>query len=309
MRADLPTLAMRASLLVAVLMLVGKLTAYLITGSTAILSDAAESVVHILATAIAAMSLWYARQPADRQHPYGHGKIAHFSAGFEGALILTAALYIVFEGVQALIVGPELRSLDVGLAITAALALINLALGLTLVHVGRTHNLLVLVANGQHVLTDMWTSIAVVIGVGIVWFTGILWLDPAIAIAAGLNIMWTAIGLIRRALAGLFDAADPESTRRILECLDRAKAEGLIADYHQLRHRAADALRWVEVHMLVDGAMSIDEAHRRVTQVEESINALFPGTVHLTTHIEPAAHDQHHPGGHPELPDPLDSGR
>jgi cation diffusion facilitator family transporter len=163
------------------------------------------------------------------------------------------------------------------------------------------------VANGKHVLTDMWTSLAVLVGVAVVWLTELVWLDPLVAIAAGLNIIFSAVGLIRRSYGGLLDEADPAMTRRIVECLESAKREGSIIDYHQLRHREADAVLWVELHMLLPCDLTVERAHLRVTEVEHSIQQLFPGlSVRLTTHIEPTSHTQHHPGDHSEVPDPLD---
>ncbi|MBI5091643.1 MAG: cation transporter [Candidatus Hydrogenedentes bacterium] len=301
---------MRVSLGIAVLMLVGKLTAFFITGSTAILSDAAESVVHIVATSYAAFSLWYARRPANERHPYGHGKIAFFSAGFEGALILSAAIFIVYEGALALIRGPQLKELGMGILITGGLGLINLALGMSLVYLGKKRNELILVANGKHTLTDMWTSAAVVGGVTIVWVTiqahrPMLWLDPAIAIAAGLNIMYTAGSLIYRSCRGLLDEADPANTKLILETLEAATREGRISGFHHLRHRHSNDTMFVEVHMLVPGELTTTDAHNRVTQIEETIRNLFSEyQMYVTTHVEPTLHDQGHPGGHPGLRDP-----
>ncbi|MFA6240228.1 MAG: cation diffusion facilitator family transporter [Candidatus Hydrogenedentales bacterium] len=309
MKTDMQTAAMRSSLLIAVLMLVGKLTAYFITGSTAILSDAAESVVHIVATGYAAFSLWYSQLPPNKRHPYGHGKIAFFSAGFEGALILSASLFIIYQGIWALIEGPELRQLGMGIVITGALGLLNLVLGLSLVWIGRRKNALILVANGRHTLTDMWTSLAVVAGVTIVWATiqvgrPMLWLDPAVAIAAGVNIMFTAGILIYRSCRGLLDEADAWHTRQILDTLENAVRERRIRGFHHLRHRQTDNTMWVEVHMLVPGETTTTEAHRQVTQIEESIVALFSNChVHVTTHVEPVLHDADHPGGHPDLMD------
>ncbi|MCP4638888.1 MAG: cation transporter [bacterium] len=296
---------MGLSLSVAVLMLVGKLGAYWLTGSAAILSDAAESVVHIVATGIATASLWFARQEACEKHPYGHGKVAYFSAGFEGALILTAAIFIFFSSTRALIEGPELRELSTGLVITFVLATVNLALGLFLVHVGKRTNSLVLVANGKHVLTDMWTSYGVVAGVAIVWLTGYTWLDPVVAIVMGLNITWTSIRLIYRSFGGLIDAADPSKTEALLACLDRAQSEGHMQGYHQLRHRQSDNTMWVEVHLLLPEDMEVKRAHRSATAVEDLIRAAFPGFhVFVTTHLEPSGHASAHPDGHPGIEDP-----
>ncbi len=299
---------MTASLLVSFLMLGGKMTAYFITGSAAIFSDAIESVVHLFATGFAGFSLWYAVRPPDPGHPYGHGKIAYFSAGFEGGLILIAALSILYSAVLDLIRGPELRQLNVGLWIIAGLTAVNLALGLSLVYVGRKHNSLVLVSNGQHVLTDMWTSLGVVVGVGLVEVTGFVWLDPVVAIIVALNILWTAFRLVRRAVSGLMEAADPADTETILEALDEAVREGLISGYHQVRHRRVNDQLWIECHLLFPETMSITEAHRRSHTVEDNLARRFAdGEIVFTAHLEPESHETGLPGGHTEPVDPLRS--
>jgi len=298
--------AMAASVGVAILMLGGKLYAYFLTGSKAIFSDAAESVVHIAATGVAAFSLWYSRQPADRSHLYGHGKIGYFSAGFEGAFILAAAGAILYEAIEALVVGPELQRLGMGLLITGGLGLVNLVLGLTLVAVGRRHNSIILEANGRHVLTDMWTSVAVVGGVAVVWLTGVVWLDPVVAMAAALHILWSAVGLMRRAYDGLLDRADPGVTDQVLACLTRARDEGRIRGFHQVRQRITNDEVWIEAHLLLPGELPTTEAHARVTRVEEAIRERIPDrVVHITTHVEPADHETAHPGGHAGVEDPL----
>lgn len=299
MKTDMQKWAMAASLAVAVLMLVGKLFAAYISGSKAILSDAAESVIHILATGVAALSLWYSRQPASKQHPYGHGKIAFFSAGFEGALILSAAIYIIVISIQALVTGVHLHHLGESLLITAFLAAVNLALGLFLIATGKRTNSLILIANGNHVLTDMWTSLGVLGGVAIVWATGLEWLDPIVAMAAGINILFVAVTLIGQAFRGLLDEADPSTTEKILTCLNQAVDEKLIAGFHQLRHRRSDDIIWIELHMLLPGDIILRDAHHAATQVEDRIEALFPDCqVHLTTHLEPMRHHIAHPEGH-----------
>ena len=299
-------LAMRASLAVAVLMLVGKLWAYGLTGSTAILSDALESVVHLGATAMAGFSLWYAARPPDPSHPYGHGKIAYFSSGVEGALILVAAVGIVWTGVVDLVRGPEVQQLGLGLLITAVLGLVNLVLGLTLVRVGRRTNALVLVSNGHHVLTDMWTSVGVLVGVGLVWLTGAVWLDPVVAILLGLNIVWTSGSLMREAYSGLMETADPETTERVLDVLDEAVAAGLIDGHHHVRHRRVNDQIWIEQHLLLPDALRLDEAHERATAVELRQRALFPESrVQLTSHLEPRSHDHPEDAPHDDVSDSL----
>ncbi|MEP0548206.1 MAG: cation diffusion facilitator family transporter [Rhodothermales bacterium] len=293
---DQRKLAMTASLGVAVLMLVGKLAAFFITGSTAILSDALESVIHLFATGIAAVSLWYAAQPPDPAHPYGHGKIAYFSSAFEGLLIAVAAVAIIVTAADALITGPELQQLGVGLLITAVLAGINAVLGIGLIRVGKRHNAIVLVANGQHVLTDMWTSLGVLVGLGLVWVTDILWLDPVVAILVGANIIWTSVRLLRRSYEGLMEKVEAGDTAQIVERLHEAEVRGTVMGWHQLRHRRVNDQVWVEVHLLFPPALSITEAHARATSVETAIRSLFPkDDVLVTSHLEPDTHEHHHP--------------
>lgn len=290
--------AMAASLSVAVVMLVGKLVAFQLTGSAAIFSDAIESVVHLFATAIAGFSLWYAAQPPDASHPYGHGKIAYFSSGLEGALILVAAVAIGYEAITDLIEGPELENLGTGLLITAALGLVNLVLGLALIRIGRRTNALVLVANGHHVLTDMWTSLGVLVGVGLVYVTGIEWLDPVVALVVGTNIVWTSGQLMRAAYGGLMERADADETERVTALLAEAVDEGLIEGHHHVRHRRVNDQVWLEQHLLLPDMLRLDEAHERASLVEARQRALFPESrVQITSHLEPSSH--RHPEGAP----------
>lgn len=304
--------AMTLSLAVAVVMLVGKLVASFITGSAAIFSDAAESVIHIAATGIAAYSLWASTRPADRDHPYGHGKFAYFSAGVEGGLILAAALSILYLGVRGLILGPELHRLGTGLVIIAGLALVNLALGLFLIHTGKRHNALVLVANGQHVLTDVWTSGAIVVGVALVHFTGLTWLDPVAAIVAGLNILWTATHLLRQFFEGMLEKVEPHETQRLMTGLHRMVADGLLNAFHQLRHRRVGDEVWIDLHLMFPGDLTLTAAHERACEVEERLRGMFPGDrVYVNSHLEPAdhGHDRAHPDGHAAQTDALDPER
>ena len=299
--------AMRASLLVAVLMLVGKLWAYSITGSTAIFSDALESVVHLGATAMAAFSLWYASRPPDLDHPYGHGKIAYFSSGVEGALILVAAVAIVYEAVRALVEGPEIQSLGLGLLITALLGLVNLVLGLALVRIGKRTNALVLVANGHHVLTDMWTSLGVLVGIGLVWLTDLVWLDPVVALAMGLNILWTSGRLMREAYGGLMERVDGDESARVLDVLSESQGEGLISGYHHVRHRRVNDQIWLEQHLLMPDDLMLEVAHRQASQVEARQRALFPESqVQITSHLEPVSHEHGEGVPHDAVDDPVD---
>jgi len=292
---------MIASLLVSFLMLGGKMTAYTMTGSAAILSDALESVIHLLATGFAAFSLWYSVQPPDEQHPYGHGKIAYFSSGFEGGLIFIAALSILYTATTDLIYGSELHNISAGLWITGGLAFVNLLLGWALVQTGKKQNSVVLIANGQHVWTDMWTSVGVIIGLILVSVTGILWLDPVVAIILALNILWMATKLVKNAVHGLMEAADPVETEKITDLLDRAVRDQTISGFHQLRHRRVNDSIWIEYHLLFPLEDSISEAHEKSHGVEEDLHHLFSNDhVVVTAHLEPIEHDEAHPHSHHE---------
>ena len=306
---DLRRRVMLASLLVALLMLGGKMTAYFITGSAAIFSDAMESVIHIFATGFAAFSLWYSDRPADIDHPYGHGKVAYFSSGFEGGLIMVAALTIIYAAVVDLVQGPVLDQLGVGLWITFGLSLVNLILGTTLVRVGKRHNSIVLISNGRHVLTDMWTSVGVVGGLFLVWLTDVLWLDPIVAILVALNILMTAGRLMRQSVSGLMEYADPAESRRLIGVLNAAIATGTISGYHQLRHRRVDNQVWVEYHLLFPDEISVKEAHSLSHDVENTVHELFAGdVVVVTAHLEPERHDDAHKGAVQEPGDALSAG-
>ena len=287
--------AMNLSLGVGLLMFVMKMGAYLLTGSAAILSDAAESVVHVAAVLFAAYSLRLSYKPADASHLYGHAKISFFSAGFEGAMIILAALYIIYESLHKWRAGLQLENLGAGTALTAAAAAINGGLGGYLVWVGRRKSSFILTANGKHVLTDCWTSLAVLVGLGLVLTTGWLPFDPLCGIVMACNILWSGAGLIRSAFVGLMDQADPEAQARLTELLEReTRQHGL--SYHQLRHRNLGDAHWVEVHLLFPEGVSLVDAHRTATSIEQVIEHALEPRAHVTTHLESAAdHAELHP--------------
>ena len=214
------------SLAVSVVLLGAKYVAYRLTGSTAILSDALESIVNVVAAVFALGGLLFAGRPADRNHPYGHGKIEFFSAAFEGGLIAFAAVLIIYEVVLSLLRGVEVRQLEAGLGIVLGAGLVNLLLGVFLVRTGRRHSSLTLVADGQHVLSDFWTSIGIVAGLVLVRVTGLAWLDPVVAALVALNLMWTGARLVRQAAGGLLDEEDTALLDRLLASYSRTWARG-----------------------------------------------------------------------------------
>jgi cation diffusion facilitator family transporter len=248
------------SLGVSVALLGAKYVAYQLTGSTAILSDALESIVNVVAAVFALGGLVFAGRPADRNHPYGHGKIEFFSAAFEGGLIAFAAALILWEAGHGLLYGVEVRRLEWGLAITLGAALVNLLLGLYLVRTGRRHASVTLKADGQHVLSDVWTSAGIVAGLLAVKATGLVWLDPLVAAAVALNLMWTGVRLVRQAAAGLLDEEDTGLLERLLETLQRHVGHGIIRIHH-LRAIRAGRYHHVDAHLVVPEFWSVDQAH------------------------------------------------
>lgn len=289
-----PLWPLQLSLAVGLGMLVMKTYAFAITSSSAIFSDAAESVVHNVAVGFALFSLWYASRPADREHQYGHDKIAFFSAGFEGGLIVLAGLYIIWEAAHSWWTGLELGNLGAGTWFTVAAFAINGGLGGFLVWRGRRTGSLIIEANGKHVLTDSWTSLGVIVGLLLTQWTGWMPFDPICAMLVATNILWSGFDLMRRSFGGLMDQADPAIDRRLRELLEKQAAHyGM--QFHNLRHRRAGEYVWVEVHLLFPDETPLWLAHAQATEIEDAIEAdLGPGT-RVSTHIEPAKdHDRVH---------------
>jgi cation diffusion facilitator family transporter len=248
------------SLVVAVVLLAAKYSAYRLTGSTAILSDALESIVNVVAAVFALGGLVFAGRPADRNHPYGHGKIEFFSAAFEGGLIAFAAVLIMYEVAQSLMRGVEVQQLEAGLGIVFAAGVVNLLLGLFLVRTGRRHSSLTLVADGQHVLSDFWTSLGIVAGLILVRVTGLPWVDPVVAALVALNLMWTGVRLVRRAAGGLLDEEDTALLGRLLGVLQPHVGQGVIRIHH-LRAIRAGRFHHVDAHLVVPEFWSVERAH------------------------------------------------
>jgi cation diffusion facilitator family transporter len=289
---------MRLSLLVGFFMLATKVFAYWITGSAAILSDAAESVVHVVAVSFAAYSLWLSLKPADRSHLYGHDKITFFSAGFEGAMIVLAAFYIIFVSIQKWIAGLKLENLGTGTVLVLVAGLINGGLGWYLVRVGKKRGSLILEADGKHVLTDCWTSLGVIIGLSLTLLTGWLPFDPIFAIFVAINILWTGGNLIRQSVGGLMDEVDSETEARILRVLREATEEAGI-QFHGLRHRNAGTRVWVEFHLLFPAGISLEAAHAKATRIEERIESELGSRAEVISHLETLEdHDQIHAREH-----------
>lgn len=286
-RAAVPDLSRHAWLSIgAGLVTLGlKTAAWRVTGSVGLLSDALESIVNVVAALAAFWALRVAATPPDEEHPHGHDKAEYFSSGFEGALIIVAALAIVAAAVPRLVAPRPLETVGVGLAVSAAASLINLAVGRRLIQLGKRHESITLEADGHHLLTDVWTSAGVIAGVALVSLTGFLRLDPLLAIGVALHILATGWQLVRRSGMGLLDTALPEAERAAIEAvLDRYRSEGAI--WHALRTRQSGARRFVSVHVLVPGRWTVKRGHDLLERVETELRQLAPRMAVLT-HLEP----------------------
>lgn len=279
-------IAMRWSLGIGLSMFFMKIYAYYITQSAAILSDAAESVVHVFAVAFAAYSLWLSTKPADKTHLYGHDRISFFSAGFEGAMIVMAAIYIIYESVLKWIHGLYLENIEAGTSFIIIATIVNGLLGWHLVRKGKKNNSIILVANGKHVLTDSWTSLGVIVGLILTMITGWMPFDPIVAIMVAINILWSGGKLMRQSIGGLMDEADPEVHNKITSILEKETSKNSII-FHDVRHRNAGNKLHIEFHLLFHKDLTIAEAHEKATLIEQAIAKSFTMITEITTHLEP----------------------
>ncbi len=285
---------MNVSLGVGVLMLASKWWAFLLTGSSVIFSDAAESVVHIVAVWFAWYALRVARQPPDAEHHYGHEKIGLISAAVEGGLICIAGIVIVVSSVQRLIQGVTLQQLDVGIAITAAAGCLNGVLGWYLVRSGKRNQSLVVEANGHHVLTDAWTSVGAVAGLLLALWTGWLEFDPLLAILFGANILREGTRLVSSSAKGLMDATDPQQEAAAIAALDVFAQQNGIT-FHRLRLRSTGAEVHVDFHLQFPDSMPINQAHSLATEAEAVVRkAVGTDKVDVISHLEPMSHPGEH---------------
>jgi len=284
----LPSALMRyawLSIATAVATILLKGVAWWITGSVGLLSDALESFVNLAGALMALAMLSLAAQPADDNHAYGHGKAEYFSSAFEGFLIAVAAALIAWQAIGRLLAPQPLEAVGVGLVVSVVASLLNFATARTLMGVGRKFRSITLEADAQHLMTDVITSVGVIVGVGLVWATGWLWLDPVIALAVAVNILWTGWHLMRRSTAGLMDVALPDGELQAIGAvLDRYRAQGL--EFHALRTRQAGTRAFVSLHVLVPGVWTVQQGHDWSERIEADIRSAVPHA-HVTTHLEP----------------------
>ncbi|MCE5205292.1 MAG: cation diffusion facilitator family transporter [Porphyromonadaceae bacterium] len=274
------------SIAAAIVTILLKFYAYHVTGSMGFLSDALESIVNLFAALFALIMLRVSQKPADDGHVFGHSKAEYFSSATEGALILIAAFSIIRSAVPRIIAPAPLENINTGLLFSLLASVVNLVVGLTLIMNGKKRKSLVLEADGRHLMTDVWTSVGVILGILIVKFTGWLIIDPIIAILVALNIIYTGFKLISRSASGLMDATIPaEDLEKVTLYLDSLKENEI--EYHSLLTRVAGQRKFISMHLLVPGEWSVKQGHDWADQVEETIIGLFDEPVTVSTHIEP----------------------
>jgi len=272
------------SIAAAIVTIALKGAAYLLTGSVGLLSDALESVVNLVGAMMALGMLTVAARPADKDHDFGHNKAEYFSSGVEGALILIAAIAIAVPAIGRLWSPVPIERIGLGLLVSVAASLVNLGVARALLAAGKAHHSITLEADAQHLLTDVWTSVGVIAGVGAVALTGWQRLDPLVALAVAVNIVWTGVRIVRQSVAGLMDTALPlgelDAVRR---ALDQHREHGV--EYHALRTRQSAARRFVSVHVLVPGTWTVQRGHQLLEAIDADIRRTVPNATVLT-HLE-----------------------
>jgi cation diffusion facilitator family transporter len=262
-----------------------KVLAYLLTGSVGLLSDALESLVNLVGALMALAMLTVAARPADEDHAYGHSKAEYFSSGVEGTLILVAAVSIGAAALQRLISPKPLEQVGLGLGVSVAASLINLTVALVLLRAARLHNSITLEANAHHLLTDVWTSVGVLGGVGVVALTGWTRLDPLVALVVAGNIVWSGVRIVRASVLGLMDTALPAEDQAAMQRVFNLHRQSGI-QFHALRTRQSGARRFISFHVLVPGRWTVRQGHKLLEQIEADMRQALPN-VTVFTHLEP----------------------
>lgn len=273
------------SIVAAVLTIALKTSAYLLSGSVGLLSDAMESGVNLVAAVVTLVALMIAARPPDETHNYGHDKAEYFSSGVEGTLILLAAFGIAYASIERLFNPQPLDQVGLGLAVSIIASIVNLVVAQVLLKAGKNHDSIALEADAHHLMTDVWTSAGVVVAVLAVMITGWQWLDPLFALAVAANILWSGIKLIKRSAWGLMDSAfDDETLTHVTSVLQKYETDGIT--WHGLRTRRSGARQFMSVHILVPGAWSVKRGHDLLERVEGDIRQVLPRVV-VVTHLEP----------------------
>ncbi|RYY57684.1 MAG: cation transporter [Chitinophagaceae bacterium] len=266
-----------------VLLLIVKFGAWYITSSVAILTDAWESIVNVMAGFIGLYSLYVAAKPRDADHPYGHGKAEFVSAAAEGSMISIAGVLIIYEAVRQLLHPAEIRRLDTGIWLVAGAGLVNFLVGHWCVRVGRRNNSLALVASGSHLKTDTYSTIGIIAGLMLIWFTGLIWIDGVVALVLGGFIVYTGYGILRRSLAGIMDEADEQIIGQLVTTLNGKRPENWV-DLHNLRVIKYGSILHIDCHLTVPWYLNVNEAHREIDHLSVLARQQFGESVELFVH-------------------------
>lgn len=277
---------MYLSIAAAVITIGLKFYAYHLTGSMGLFSDALESFVNLFAAVVALIMLNLSERPADEEHAFGHSKAEYFSSAIEGVLIVLAAASIIWSAIPRLLDPQPLENVSVGLLVSLGASLINLGVSLVLIKNGKKNHSLVLEADGKHLMTDVWTSVGVIAAIFLVKLTGLIILDPIIAILVALNIVWTGYVLVKRSANGLLDMAiTDEEQKKVTDYLEKLKSQQI--EYHSFMTRQAGQRKFISMHLLVPGAWTVQQGHDHCEEIENHIEDMFEVPVTVSTHLEP----------------------
>ncbi len=277
---------LRFTLIFSCILMAVKFTAYYLTGSNAILTDALESIINVIAGSFALYSMHYASKPQDRDHPYGHGKMEYLSAGFEGALILFAGLAIITKAGYAFFIPHEITSADTGTVLSAISGLCNFLMGYYLIQQGKKHNSALMVADGKHLVSDTVSSIGLVLGLIVIWLTGMFWLDNLMAVIFGAMILYTGFKLIRESVTSLLDEADQGKLEQVVEIISKNRKDKWI-DIHNLRALKYGSSLHVDCHITLPWYDSLEDSHAEVEEVEKLVANELQGEVEFFIHADP----------------------
>ena len=271
--------------IVSVLLLVVKFTAYFLTHSVAILTDALESIANVVAGFLGLYSLILSAKPRDADHPYGHGKVEFLSAALEGSMIALAAVLILYKAIANLITPHPISELDWGLLLITATAITNYVMGWLCVRTGKKNSSIALVASGRHLLSDTYTTIAIIAGLGLIYITNIQWIDSIVAILMSCFILYTAYKIIRSSIAGIMDESDQELLARLVELLNRERSEEWI-DLHNLRVIKYGSTLHIDCHLTLPWYLNIAEAQESIVNFEKLVQKEFGNSIELFVHID-----------------------
>ncbi|RNI21826.1 cation diffusion facilitator family transporter [Rufibacter latericius] len=277
---------MALMLVLALVLLSVKFGAFFLTNSNAILTDALESIINFVTGGVALYSVYLAAKPKDKDHPYGHGKIEFISSGLEGSLISLAGVAIIFKSVYNLLYPQPIHKMDVGIFLTLATGLVNFLAGRYLIRRGTDHHSLTIIANGKHLLSDAYSSLGLVIGLGCIYFTQILWLDSVVAIIFGSFITYTGYGIVRNSISGVMDEADHELMERIITVLNQRRRENWI-DLHNMRVIKYGSQLHIDSHLTLPWYFNLQEAHKEVEMLQDMISDEMGDVVELFVHLDP----------------------